>query len=227
MDDEPFAAEDAEFPGLTCDDLKAAIRRITLTGNAQAVALLCGSAYRNKGVQSLLDAVIDYLPSPLDRPPVTAQLLKPKKVKSELQSTVQREPLPSEPLLALAFKVQHNAMRGFVVYLRVYSGVLTSKMPLRNTSRNLKERPSKLLQVQVLLYTHWLEVYSAAGSVAVCRHPSRGRRCRCWPYWRGRWFERHSIRCAISCPSTVCSHTRIRFLQAIRCASMQTRILQC
>ncbi|RMG93388.1 MAG: elongation factor G [Deltaproteobacteria bacterium] len=119
-------------------DLRAAIRRATLR-NA-AVAVLCGSALRNKGVQPLLDAVVDFLPSPLDLPPVRARRLSDG-------VEVERRPSPTDPFLALAFKVVSDPHRGPLVYFRVYSGTLQAKQALTNTTRNRKEKVQRLLQV--------------------------------------------------------------------------------
>ena len=123
---------------LAAEDLRPAIRRATLR-NA-AVPVLCGSALRNKGVQPLLDAVVDYLPSPLDRPPVAARRLSDG-------AEVVRRPSPTDPFLALAFKVITDPHRGPLVYFRVYSGHLEAKKALTNTTRGRKEKVQRLLQV--------------------------------------------------------------------------------
>jgi elongation factor G len=122
-----------DTPGLTPDALHAAIRRATVAPGSRVLPLLCGSAYKNRGVQPLLDAVVRYLPSPLDRPPLLA--LDPR--------TGARVPVPASsqaPLRALAFKVQRDPQRGPLVFFRVYSGVLTSKLPLLNASLAFGER---------------------------------------------------------------------------------------
>lgn len=135
------------------DTLKAALRRITLAHSRQAVVTLCGSALKNKGVQPLLDAVVDYLPSPLDLSPFEAHLVKKDKKTDSSSAThaphavVKRNASPDEPLLALAFKVKHDRQRGLVVFFRVYSGVLHAKSQLFNTSRQQKERITRLMLV--------------------------------------------------------------------------------
>ncbi|ORZ02749.1 P-loop containing nucleoside triphosphate hydrolase protein [Syncephalastrum racemosum] len=119
------------------DAIKAALRRATL--NNGVVPVLCGAAFKNMGVQPILDAVIDYLPSPLDRP---AAIAKYHGRKDELI------PLTTNgKLCALAFKVTHDARRGPLVYCKVYSGTLGSRMTLYNTASDKKERISKLLQM--------------------------------------------------------------------------------
>ncbi len=133
---EAFLEEGAE--GLSVEQLKAAMRRITLA--SAGVVVLCGSALKNKGVQPLLDAVVDYLPAPSDMPPVQAERLKDGE-------KVSRSPLADQPLLALAFKVIDDPHRGPLVFLRVYSGVLRVKDSLQNCTRDRKERVNRLLQI--------------------------------------------------------------------------------
>ena len=133
---ERFLEEGSE--GFSVEELVEALRRITIHG--RGVVTLCGSALKNKGVQPLLDAVIRYLPSPLDRPPVAAQRLKDDVI-------VERSPDPDQPLLALAFKVLDDAHRGSLVFTRVYSGELALKDQVQNCTKDRKERISKLLQV--------------------------------------------------------------------------------
>jgi elongation factor G len=118
--------------------LRAAMRRATLAN--VAVVVLCGSSLRNKGVQPLLDAVVDYLPSPADMPPVEGHRLSDDAV-------VRRLPSASEPFLALAFKVVTDPHRGPLVFFRVYSGELRLRQALENTVRHRKEKVQKLLQI--------------------------------------------------------------------------------
>ncbi|RLN98080.1 hypothetical protein BBJ28_00011625 [Nothophytophthora sp. Chile5] len=135
--------------------LKAALRRITVRRDmaSQAVVTLCGSALKNKGVQPLLDAVVDYLPSPLDLSPFEAHAVAAgKKTRGRGHApdneVVQIKASSSEPLVALAFKVQHDRQRGLVVFFRVYSGVLHAKTQLLNASRDgVKERMTRLMRV--------------------------------------------------------------------------------
>ncbi|KAL6057392.1 Ribosome-releasing factor 2, mitochondrial [Balamuthia mandrillaris] len=128
--------------------LQAALRRIVLA--AKAVPVLCGSSLKNKGVQPLMDAVLQYLPSPMERPPVQADVVALKRgnqVESLADRHVDIYPSPSNPLCALAFKVVHDHQRGLVVYFRVYSGKLRSGVTLFNSTRGVKERISKLMSI--------------------------------------------------------------------------------
>ncbi len=123
----------------TVEELKAAIRRATL--GAHGVPVLCGSAFKNKGVQLVLDAIIDYLPSPVDVPPVEGHL--PMKE----DDRVERKPDDSEPFSALAFKIMSDAYVGRLTYLRVYSGVLKSGTHVLNATKDRKERIGRVLQM--------------------------------------------------------------------------------
>lgn len=131
-----FDEADGDHMRVEADALKAAIRRVTV-GN-KAVPVLCGAAFKNLGVQPLLNAVIDYLPSPLDRP---SALVTYNSGKTALV------PLNDSKLCALAFKVVHDARRGPMVYVKVYSGKLNTRMTLFNTTTRGKERVNKLLQM--------------------------------------------------------------------------------
>ncbi len=116
-------------------ELKAALRRIVVVG--EVFPVLAGSSLRNKGVQLLLDAVVDYLPSPLDIPPVEGKDLQGNKVL--------RKTDPKEPFTALAFKVQADPFVGRLTYFRVYSGTLQAGSYVLNASKNTKERISRIL----------------------------------------------------------------------------------
>ncbi len=118
------------------DEIKKAIRRATLTG--KIVPVLCGSALKNKGVQPLLDAVLDYLPSPLDKPPVEG--LHPKS-----GAKVNRPPEDNAPFAALAFKVVTDPFMGRLVYFRVYSGKVQVGDGVINSTRDKKERIGRLI----------------------------------------------------------------------------------
>ena len=120
---------------LSLDELKAALRRATLTG--QVYPVLCGSSLRNKGVQRVLDAVVDYLPSPLDTPPVEGVDFE--------GNNVTRKTDTGEPFSALAFKVQTDPFVGRLTYFRVYSGKLSSGSYVLNATKGAKERISRIL----------------------------------------------------------------------------------
>jgi elongation factor G len=137
LDDELMAVylEGAE---LTEEQLKQAIRKATLS--AQMVPVLCGSSFRNKGVQSLLDAVVDYLPSPVDLPAVTG-------ITPDTKETVERRPADDEPFSALAFKIMNDPYVGRLAYFRVYSGTLSTGSYVMNSSKGKRERISRLLRM--------------------------------------------------------------------------------
>ena len=121
----------------TIDELRRAIRRATLAN--EGVPVLCGSAFKNKGVQPLLDAIIWYLPSPLDVPPMVAHNLK--------GDEVTRAASDDEPFSALAFKIMSDPYVGRLTYLRVYSGVLKAGSHVLNSTKDRKERIGRILQM--------------------------------------------------------------------------------
>jgi elongation factor G len=120
------------------EDLRAAIRRVTIAGDA--VAVLCGTAFKNKGVQPMLDAVVDYLPSPVDIPPTKGTPLRG-------EGELERKPLDSEPFSALAFKIMSDPFVGKLTYLRVYSGTLEKGAALLNSTKDKRERIGRILQM--------------------------------------------------------------------------------
>jgi elongation factor G len=123
---------------ITQDDLKAAIRRGTLA--SEIVPIVCGSAFKNKGVQPLLDAVVDYLPSPLDLPPVQGTDLK-------TGEPIERKADDKEPFSSLAFKIMTDPHVGKLTYFRVYSGMLEKGSQVLNTRTGNKERLGRLLEM--------------------------------------------------------------------------------
>ena len=124
---------------LTVEEIKGAIRKLTV--NSEIYPVLCGSAFKNKGVQPMLDAVIDYLPSPLDVESVTGTC--PGKEDVE----VIRKPSTDEPFSALAFKVATHPFFGKLTYVRVYSGKVDSGAQVINATKGKKERLGKLFQM--------------------------------------------------------------------------------
>ena len=144
-----------EGASIGTDDLKAALRRATLS--LKGFPVLCGSSLRNKGVQPLLDAVVDFLPSPLDLPPVKAKLAGEVEAGTE-PTLLERRPSPTDPFLALAFKVVHDPHRGALVFFRVYSGTLKAREALTNTTRKRKEKVQRLLQIHASKTTEVDEV---------------------------------------------------------------------
>lgn len=124
---------------LTEAELKAGIRAITIAGEVNPV--MCGTAFKNKGVQPMLDAVVAYLPSPLDVPPMIGH--KPNNEDVEII----RKPNTEEPFSALAFKVATHPFFGQLTYVRVYSGRMSSGGQVMNTTKGRKERVGKLFQM--------------------------------------------------------------------------------
>ncbi|RSN19114.1 elongation factor G [Amycolatopsis roodepoortensis] len=119
-------------------EIKAGIRKLTV--NREAYPVLTGSAFKNKGVQPMLDAVIDYLPSPLDVPAVEGTL-------PDGETVVSRKPSTEEPFSALAFKIAAHPFFGKLTYIRVYSGKVASGAQLINATKERKERIGKLFQM--------------------------------------------------------------------------------
>jgi elongation factor G len=136
--DDELTVKYLDGENLTPQDLKAGLRRSVIEGNATPV--FCGSALRNKGIQILLDAIIDYLPSPLDIPPVSG--LKPN-----TGEPITRETSDSEPLSALVFKIVSDAYVGRLAYLRVYSGKITKGSHVYNSTKGKRERVGRLLRM--------------------------------------------------------------------------------
>lgn len=119
-------------------EAQALVRKGTLT--AKIVPVLCGSAFKNKGVQPLLDAVVDYLPSPLDVPPIRG--LHPESGREE-----ERSPNNGSPFSALAFKIMSDPYVGQLTFLRVYSGMVTSGSSIYNSNKRKRERIGRLLKM--------------------------------------------------------------------------------
>ncbi len=123
---------------ITADDLKSALRKATIA--SVAVPVLCGSAFKNKGVQPMLDAVVEYLPSPLDVPPTTGTDVKSGE-------PIIREARDDEPFSALAFKIMSDPFVGKLTYLRVYSGTLEKGTTVLNSTKDRTERIGRILQM--------------------------------------------------------------------------------
>ena len=125
---------------LTIDELKAGIRQLTING--EAFPVLCGSAFKNRGVQPMLDAVIDYLPSPLDVPDVEGSS------PSNEEEKLTRKASSDEPFAALAYKVAAHPFYGQLIYTRVYSGHAAQGQQVLNSTKGKKERLGKLFRMQ-------------------------------------------------------------------------------
>ena len=141
--DDVIAEKYLDGEDLTVEDVKAGIRRAILhsTTEATVTAVLCGSAFKNKGVQPMLDAVVDYLPSPLDIGAVQGHNVKDESVVET------REPEFDAPFSALAFKIQTDPHVGKLTYIRVYSGTLQAGTAVSNSTKDRKEKIGRLMQM--------------------------------------------------------------------------------
>ncbi|HEU0130687.1 MAG TPA: elongation factor G [Mycobacteriales bacterium] len=140
----------------TTEQLKVAIRRATL--KSEVTPVLCGTAFKNKGVQPMLDAVVDYLPSPLDVGAVEGH--KPR----DEETKIERKPSDDEPLSALAFKIMSDPHVGKLTYVRVYSGVLKSGVQVENTTKERKEKIGRLLK----MHANHREDVESVGAGEIC-----------------------------------------------------------
>jgi elongation factor G len=140
---------------LTIEEIKAAIRQATI--DILICPVICGSAFKNKGVQNLLDAVIDYLPSPVDVPAI-------KGIHADTEAEIDRPATDDGPFAALAFKIMTDPFVGQLCFFRVYSGVLKSGSYIYNSTKGKKERIGRLLQMHANKREELKEVY--AGDIA-------------------------------------------------------------
>lgn len=140
---------------ISVDEIKAALRKGTL--EMKFTPVLCGSAFRNKGVQLLLDAIVDYLPSPLDIPPIAGKV-------PGSDSVIVRHANDSEPFSALAFKIMTDPFVGQLTFIRVYSGVLNAGSYVYNSSKDIKERVGRILKMHANKREEVKEV--SAGDIA-------------------------------------------------------------
>ena len=154
-DDLMMAYLEGEEP--TVDELKAALRKGTC--ECTAVPVCCGSAYKNKGVQKLLDAIVEYMPSPLDIPPINGVDLE--------GNEVVRHSSDDEPFSALAFKIMTDPFVGKLAYFRVYSGTLNSGSYVLNATKDKKERVGRILQMHANKRMELEKVYSGDIAAAV------------------------------------------------------------
>ncbi|CAE6769961.1 Elongation factor G [Paraburkholderia domus] len=139
---------------LTEEEIKHGIRVRTIAN--EIVPMLCGSAFKNKGVQAMLDAVIDYLPSPVDIPAITGH--------DEHDKEIERHPRDDDPFSALAFKIMTDPFVGQLIFFRVYSGVVNSGDTVYNAVKEKKERLGRILQMHANERKEIKEVY--AGDIA-------------------------------------------------------------
>ena len=136
--DEELLMKYLEGEELSIEEIKSSIRKMTIEGTM--VPVLCGSAYKNKGIQPLLDAVVDYLPSPIDIPPIKG--IDPKTGKE-----AERVSSDDEPFSALAFKIMADPFVGKLAFFRVYSGGLQSGSYVYNSAKEKKERVGRILRM--------------------------------------------------------------------------------
>ena len=156
--DEDLMMKYLEGEEITNEELKAAIRKATI--NVEFFPVLCGSAFKNKGVQLMLDAVLDYLPSPLDIPAI-------KGVNPDTDEQEERPASDEEPFAALAFKIMTDPFVGRLTFFRVYSGVLNSGSYVLNTSKGKRERIGRILQMHANTRMEIETVYSGDIAAAV------------------------------------------------------------
>ena len=156
--DEELMMKYLEGEEITNEELKAGIRKATI--NVEFFPVLCGSAFKNKGVQLMLDAVIDYLPSPLDIPAI-------KGINPDTDAEETRPASDEEPFAALAFKIMTDPFVGRLTFFRVYSGVLQSGSYVLNTSKGKRERIGRILQMHANSRQEIDTVYSGDIAAAV------------------------------------------------------------
>jgi elongation factor G len=143
---------------ISAEEIRASLRKSTI--GLKLFPVLCGTAFKNKGVQTLLDAVVDYLPSPLDIPPT--QGTDPDHHEKKLE----RKPADSEPFSGLAFKIMADSFVGQLVFVRVYSGHLKTGDGVMNTTRGKSERIGRLLKMHANKREEISEIY--AGDICAC-----------------------------------------------------------
>lgn len=153
--DEDFMEKYLGGEEITIDELKAAIRKATLS--VEFFPVVCGSAFKYKGVQPMLDAVVEYLPSPLDVPAI-------KGIDPNTDEEVERHSSDEEPFAALAFKVMTDPFVGKLTFFRVYSGILSSGSYVKNSTKGKRERVGRILQMHANTRNEIAEVY--AGDIA-------------------------------------------------------------
>ena len=156
--DEDLMMKYLEGEEITNDELKAAIRKATI--NVEFYPVLCGSAFKNKGVQLMLDAVLDYLPSPLDIPAI-------KGINPDTDEEETRPASDDEPFAALAFKIMTYPFVGRLTFFRVYSGGLNSGSYVLNTTKGKRERIGRILQMHANTRKEIETVYSGDIAAAV------------------------------------------------------------
>jgi len=156
--DEELTVKYLEGEEISVEELKAALRRATIA--CAITPVLCGTAYKNKGVQMLLDAVIEYMPSPLDIPPISG-------INPDTEEEEARPSSDEEPFAALAFKVMTDPYVGKLCFFRVYSGTLESGSYVKNATKGKRERVGRILQMHANHRAEIERVYSGDIAAAV------------------------------------------------------------
>lgn len=158
--DEELMMKFLEGEEITTEEIKDTIRKMTISGDM--VPVTCGSAYKNKGVQNMLDAIIDYMPSPLDIPAIKGEVTVKGEVKEE-----ERPADDKGPFSALAFKIMADPFVGKLAFFRVYSGTLKSGSYVYNSTKGKKERIGRILQMHANKREEIDTVYSGDIAAAV------------------------------------------------------------
>lgn len=156
--DEDLMISYLEGEELTEEDIMRGLRQGTIS--TQIIPILCGSSYKNKGVQRLLDAIIDYMPSPLDIPAI-------KGMSQDAEEEIERKADDNEPFAALAFKIMTDPYVGRLAFFRVYSGKLESGSYVLNSTRGKRERIGRILQMHANTREEVTEVYAGEIAAAV------------------------------------------------------------
>ncbi|MGN1097548.1 MAG: elongation factor G [Clostridia bacterium] len=156
--DEELMMKYLEGEELTIDEIKSCIRKSTIAN--EMVPVVCGTSYRNKGVQKLLDAIVDYMPSPLDVPHI-------KGVNPDTEEEEERPSSDDAPFAALAFKIMTDPFVGKLAFFRVYSGTVETGSYVLNSSKGAKERMGRILQMHADKRTDLEKVYSGDIAAAV------------------------------------------------------------
>ena len=156
--DEELTVKYLEGEEISVEELKAALRRATIA--CAITPVLCGTAYKNKGVQMLLDAVIEYMPSPLDIPPISG-------INPDTEEEEARPSSDEEPFAALAFKIMTDPYVGKLCFFRVYSGTLESGSYVKNATKGKRERVGRILQMHANHRAEIERVYSGDIAAAV------------------------------------------------------------
>src|SRR4029077_14230896 len=169
--DEELTHKYLEGHELSAEDIKKGIRKRTIAN--EIVPMMCGSAFKNKGVQAMLDAVIDYMPAPTDIPPVKGELENGKEG--------ERKPADDESFSALAFKIMTDPFVGQLVFFRVYSGVINSGDTVYNPIKGRKERIGRVLQMHANQREDIKEVRAGDIAAAVGLKEARTGDTRCDP----------------------------------------------